>query len=464
MPLVNYDKYLISGSSYYPNSVENRDSYSYNFIANDTELLALPSYHSVDSLIKGKCRGVYYYSLIEANIVVIQNIAYIVRITISNTISIQQIGHISDNEEAVSIAGNNREEILIVSDSKVYYYDIKNRVFSELAIENCNPIYVSYNLAQFILTDSKNNEWRLSDISNSTSFPINSSHVLPYSDNSHLKAIVSHNLETGVLLLLSDKKCQFWASSAVKPDQFPYFLIGGSDSAYGCVTNSTIVAYGHSVVWLTQDDLNRYSIAVANLKRSSISLFDVNGLSDYLSDNCKDEVLLADRFIFYNSEYYVLHLLNKGISLLIDFNGNWFHLSQDYFFQLNENFVLDKQGIISKIMDKNELNPNKQNPQKCIRIVSPLIFDSYKKIKNFRLRVSSFDLKDDEDNQIILNYSKNAGLSYFGTTRVFLNTLNKGKQVHIRRNSLGLSRYFSVKLEVYNRGFISLNGSQFEVI
>lgn len=208
----------------------------------------------IDFGMKGQPRALYKSTRIEALIAVIgQNV-----ILINAAFSWRIVGELDTFSGPVYIAENLAGQVGIVDGLALYVYNYNLSTFQRVDIPDVTPAYISFLDTYFILTDTNQNQWQISDSDQGTSYdPLMIAFLQTQAD--FLQAVVPLNRTLWVMgkkvsELWNDNPTGYNASGIGSPVSFPFQRNNSIAVNYGVLSVPTICSAFQMLVWLAYND------------------------------------------------------------------------------------------------------------------------------------------------------------------------------------------------------------------
>lgn len=306
-------------------------------------------------------RGIFYSVKLNQLVVVISSSVYLVSITYDELNqkvifhSQSFIGTIETSTGPVYIAENNKPQILISDNVKLYLYDQGASPAFSVPDINFTPGYLTFHDTYFISPAIGTNTWRISaqnDGSKWSSDPGSIGGLQTKPDN--CQAVVRFPSKGNMIFVMGTVVSEPWFDTGAQ--LFPYQRNNQFNIDYGCVSPATIAYMDEFIIWLGQSE-----------KSGPIVLYSDGGMPrkvstdgvDYLFaqlQNPQDSqafVYRQDGHLFYHLNFY-----SDNLSLFFDFLpsgevkiynasdqlGNYFIASRVAFFDNQYYFVSKNNG------------------------------------------------------------------------------------------------------------------------
>ena len=276
-------------------------------------------------------RGIYSSVRLNKMFAVVDNGIY----TFEANLTPRLVGNTTTVRGDVFISENNNTTNggeVAFSDSRNLYIYKQNTNSVDTLVNGVDidftPGYLSYQNGRFISPDLASNQWRLSDINQSTvgHWPTNSRHVgLIQTKPTRAVACIRFPSKGNLLLVFGNNIAEHWYD--VGAQLFPYQRSQSTNIDYGCLNPATIAESEEIVAWLG-----------INEKSGPTIMFSTGGDVNHLSTDGIDFKLAtlvnpANSYGFMFKQdghlFYVITFVDDNLTYAYDFNTNAFYTLSD---------------------------------------------------------------------------------------------------------------------------------------
>lgn len=247
---------------------------------------------------------------------------------------VSQIGTLQTSTGVVYISENNKPQIVISDNTKIYIYDPLNSPSLTIPDIDFVPGYITYHDSRFLVAASqdqgaastvRNNTWRLSDLDSATgglTWPISAAYIGQISTKpDNTQAVVRFPSKGNMIMVMGKVVSEAWFDVGAK--LFPYQRTTQFNIDYGCLSPATVAYMDELVVWLA-----------ANEKSGPIIMYSNGGMPVKVTDDGIDYLFSQlnapqdsqaflyrqDGHLFYHINFYT-----DNLSLFVDFLSDGSH-------------------------------------------------------------------------------------------------------------------------------------------
>ena len=290
----------------------------------------------------GQPRALYNSTRLAAMIAVIGNTVYVINVVLGYT----KVGVLETFTGAVYIAENLNGEIGIVDGLTLYVYNYNANTFQVVNIPDVSPAYISFLDTYFIITDTNQNQWQISNSDQGTMYnPLMIAFLQTQADL--IQAVIPLNRTLWVMgkkvsELWNDNPTGYNASGLGNPVSFPFQRNNSIAVNYGVLSVPTICSAFQMLVWLAYNDTSGPTV-----------VYTTGGNPEELSTDGLDYVL-KNVINFPSQSYATLRKENGHIIYQLTFYNPSDNLSIQYDFSSklwtnctdeNQNFHIMKQLV-----------------------------------------------------------------------------------------------------------------------
>jgi hypothetical protein len=279
----------------------------------DLTLYPTPGYSMVCQLDIGEVRGIY----------VIPGGANLIAVSGSKVYKVNaawvatQIGTLTTNSGPVKITDNGID-VYIVDGTNRYYYAKATSTFAQLpstdgafqGADVCDIVdnYIVYNRPG-------TQQWGATDALSPTSQALSFASKFGSSDN-----LVSMICDHREVWLLGEWTCEVWVDVGAFP--FPFQIIPGTSSQYGCAAKFSVARLGNSFAFMSQDVRGR-NIAVQTNGYQIVRISNSSVENDLDGDVISDAI--GYTYQIRGHEFYVLNFPTANKTWVYDASTNFWH-------------------------------------------------------------------------------------------------------------------------------------------
>lgn len=345
---------------------------TYNMIVSDGMLVDYAGYKLIQDL-GGIGRGLFSSTRFGNMLAVVSDKLYV----ISPNLSPELIATIDTSEGDVFMDENEKKEIAICDKEDIYIFNYQTSTLTKSTLD-FQPGYVSYQNGYFIAPDSANPVWRLNDLTTSTSWPNDASHVGTFQTKPDIPLACFRFPGRGnVLFVMGSNLTESWFD--LGQQLFPYQRSSGFNIDYGCANQATI-AFGDSiVVWLAINEKSGPVIVMSD--GNDIKPISNDGINFKLSQlkNPQDSY----GFLFKQDGHLIYQLTFKtdNLTYIYDFTTQMFftvcnqymdkHIAKKVvFFNNSYYFISSEDGGLYEFSTKYSALNGEEMPR--IRVTPPI--------------------------------------------------------------------------------------------
>lgn len=219
-----------------------------NMMVSDDYLVDYAGYQAVLAITnnpRAEGRGIHGSNIKNIMIVVVDNGVYRVD---SHVAGATFIGGLATSTGEVYIAENNNHQIALTDGVNIYIYNTSSFAFTIATIDFL-PGFLSFQNSRFICQSIGTSQWRLSDLSDGTSWPTDPNHVGQLQTKpDFVQAAVPMPGRGNTLFLFGRTVGEQWNDTGFAI--FPYQKQSSFNIDYGCINPSTIAYQGIYIVWI----------------------------------------------------------------------------------------------------------------------------------------------------------------------------------------------------------------------
>jgi hypothetical protein len=406
-------------------------------------------------------REIYVSTLLNAMLVAVGNNIYLVQ----NDLFFRSIGQLQTFLGPVYFAENLASEIGIVDNLNLYIYNYANNTFQIIDLPDIIPAYIAFLDTYFILTDSNQRFWQISNSDDGATYnPLMIAYLQTEADQ--LQCVVPLNR---TLWVMGQKVSELWndnptgynASGVGNPVSFPFQRNNSISINYGVLSVQTVCSDFQILVWLAFSASS--SPTIVYTRGGAPEELSPDGLDYVLKNLTAPQDSTAILFKEYGHILYQITFYTDNLSIVYDFaNGLWYIVTdeaQNYhiakraaIFNNNLyfiNFSQDNPGLF--LMSAQNTTYNGDIIPR-IRICPPIRF----KGKRFITKYVDIDMEQGENEgfrYIDFSMSKNGGQSYGNVYRKVMFPVGY-REGQNRFQNLGLCNDLRVKFMFLSPGRI----------
>jgi len=288
---------------------------TYNMFISDNWLLSNPGYKKVATILdSAEGRGIYGSTRFNHMIAVIDDGVYI--ITPGN--SFTRIATIASSTGDAFICENEKREFAICDKVNIYIYNYATGSFTTTSLDFI-PQYIAYQDGRFIscglVKATGQPQWRLCDITDSTSWPDDTNHAQTFNEADQVMATVPFPGKKNVLVIFGKVTSQF--QTDVGYQLFPYQLNTYYNVDFGCLNQATIASNDEMVVWLGVNEKSGPAIRYSNGGKAE--RISTDGIDEKLSQLKHPEVSYGFMFEQNGHQIYQIAFPKDNFSMIYDF-------------------------------------------------------------------------------------------------------------------------------------------------
>ncbi len=348
-----------------------------------------------------------------------------------------KVGELETLEGDVSIDENEKHEIAICDQRKIYIYNYVTGTFSTCTTDFI-PGYVAYQDGYFISPALGQAQWRLNDLVTTTSWPNDAQHVgLFQTKPDTCFACIRLPGKENQLLVFGKTVTQLWTN--VGGQLFPYRRSTAYNLDYGCVNPSTIARGNELVVWLAMNENTTPTIMVSN--GGPPTPISTDGIDFKLASLTNPQDSYGFLFMQDGHLIYQLCFPEDNYSLIYDFKTQKFfdvtdenmnyHIAKDVTLLNNKYyFVSQRDGYLYEFSStiytySNILGEDTEIPH--VRVCPPIRFPNQSQFvaNNFTFPMEQGD--SGVPQRVDMSLSKDGGESFGNYVPKELNPLGKRK-------------------------------------
>jgi len=480
MPGMGGQKYTdmpinIAGSNKFSRYPWMSSEQSYNMIVSDGTFCPFAGYKRVAKVNQvGIGRGIYASNKLNKMFAVIDDGIYV----FDNFLAKQLVGTILTTSGDVFISENNNVtnggEVAFSDGVNLYIYknssnDITTLTEADLGFK---PGYLTYQNGRFISPDLNGNQWRLSELNQSSivaDWPDNAQHVGAIQTKPDTAvACIRFPGRGNLLLVFGETVAEHWTDVGL--NLFPYQRSQNSNLDYGCLNPATIAESENHVCWLAVNEKSGPTIMYTD--GGEINKLSTDGIDFKLATLTNPANSYAFMVKLDGHLFYVITWPDDNLTYAYDFNAKAFYTLTDenmsYFIAKRVAFFNDQYYFVS-INDGNlyQLGTQFNNydygdgvvheiPR--VRIISEVRQpdQSY-----FVAGYTGFKIESgltDTTQRVDLSISKDSGVNYSNVQSITLSGLGH-RQNRLMFWNLGMSNTLTLQYRFYgfNR-FLAMDG------
>lgn len=301
---------------------------TYNMFVSDNALVPYLGYKTAKIISGEESRGLFYSSIYNVMIHVIDNTVYLVDEKLNYT----SVGQIETSSGLVYITANNGSQFAISDLSNIYIYTFSGSVVKVTPPNILNggflPGYIDFQDSYFICGDRNSSNWCLSHSNDGTDWTVlDSASGLSYSAQYETKpdTVQATVVFNRTLFVMAHNGTEAWID--VGNPLFPYQRSNYLAIDYGCVSIGTIAEGFGLVVWLGKNESSSPVIMfTSGGQPTPISTDGINFVLDSLQFPEQ-----SSAFIFQNSIhiFYQITFYGDNLTLVYDFTTQMFFTATD---------------------------------------------------------------------------------------------------------------------------------------
>ena len=322
---------------------------TYNLMTSDGALIPYPGYRKIKDIKPGGSKGrtIYKSPKFEHDVVVIDDGVF----TISNDFAETFIGSLDTFSGSVFISENNANEIVFSENTNnIYIFNYDLQTFNKVNV-GFRAGYTTFLDGYIISPELGTSQWRLSELNNASSFPLDAQHVGEL--QSQPDVVVAVETLQRQLFVFGKNITEIWLDLPSSQLLFPFQRQNSISIEYGCISPDTIASGFNRMVWLGSNEYSGPIILVST--GGAPQKIATDGI-DFELDKLKNP---EDSFGFIFEEaghiFYQINFPSDNTSYAYDFNENSFinvtdkslntHIARKMsYFNDTHLFVTDKDG------------------------------------------------------------------------------------------------------------------------
>lgn len=345
---------------------------TYNMIVSDEMLVDYAGYKKF-LVLGGKGRGLFNSQRFGNMIAVASNKLYV----ISPNLTPELISTLDTFSGDVFIDENEKKEIAICDKKDIYIFNYENSTLRKSTLDFV-PGYITYQNGYFIAPDAEKPQWRLNDLTTTTSWPNDAEHVGSFQTKPDIPLACFRFPGRGnVLFVMGSTLTESWFD--LGQQLFPYQRSSGFTIDYGCANQATIAFGDTIVVWLAINEKSGPVIVMSD--GNDIKTISNDGINFKLSQlrNPQDSY----GFLFKQDGHLIYQLTfnTDNVSYIYDFTTQKFfsvcdhvmnkHMAkQVVFFNNNYYFISSEEAGLYEFDTKHTTLEGAEMPR--IRVTPPL--------------------------------------------------------------------------------------------
>jgi hypothetical protein len=428
---------------------------TWNMIISDNFLVSGAGFTNVsNSIFAGNGRGIYTSINFQRMIRICGNNVLVVDDNLDDLL----IGKLTTFTGNVFISDNNAGQICICDLQNIYIFNYLTGVFTQATIDFL-PGFMAFQNERFISVDLNTNQWRLSALSDGTSWPNIPQNVGEFQGKANpIIATVPVPGKSNLLFVFGTTEVEAWTD--IGAPIFPYQKNTFFNCDYGCLNAATICWNKDMIVWLGGNEKTTPRIMFS--KGDTPQEIITDGIAERLKQANHPEISSAILYYQFDHLLYQITLSHPtdNFSFIYDFTLNKIYNSSDakmnchpalqvaffnqeyYFSSFVDNGLYQLSSTISTF-DGNEI------PR--IRVTNPFrLPDSSRFVVN-RLDFTLEQGCTSDPNIIDMSVSIDGGVNFSSAFRYTLNTIGHRANRFVAWN-LGSANDMTFQFRFYGEG------------